>query len=211
MFSPFPGDSWRQSFGGPGLSVRNSNSMDMQNESPIANFYGNRSVFITGATGFMGKVSFDLFQAPHVLTLDGKFARSPLVILCTHLANCILLTTSVTWEEYVHDCPVHVGSSNRDQFVCVSIWLLFTLSPFSSTCFRLQVLVEKLLRSCPGIKNIYLLLRTKKGLDARQRLEELFNAKVRSFFHPFPFIRPISLLVLVSVEPSTSSRYLGHS
>lgn len=38
--------------------------------------------------------------------------------------------------------------------------------------------MEKLLRSCPGIKNIYLLLRTKKGLDARQRIEELFNAKV---------------------------------
>lgn len=36
--------------------------MDVQNESQIANFYANRSVFITGATGFMGKVSCATFD-----------------------------------------------------------------------------------------------------------------------------------------------------
>lgn len=45
-----------------------------------------------------------------------------------------------------------------------------------------QVLVEKLLRSCSDCKNIYLLLRCKKGLDARARLEELVNAKVAFVF-----------------------------
>lgn len=44
--------------------------------------------------------------------------------------------------------------------------------------FELQVLVEKLLRSCPGIKKIYVLLRSKKGLDPRQRLEELLDCEV---------------------------------
>lgn len=47
-----------------------------------------------------------------------------------------------------------------------------------ATGFMGKVLVEKLLRSCPGIKNIYLLLRSKKGLNAGQRLDELFNAKI---------------------------------
>lgn len=50
------GDSWRQSFGGSSHSVPQNLPMDMQNVSEIANFYGNKSIFITGATGFMGKV-----------------------------------------------------------------------------------------------------------------------------------------------------------
>lgn len=47
-----------------------------------------------------------------------------------------------------------------------------------ATGFMGKVLVEKLLRSCPGIKNVYLLLRSKKGLDARQRLDGLFSAEL---------------------------------
>lgn len=48
------------------------------------------------------------------------------------------------------------------------------------TGFMGKVLVEKLLRSCPGIKNIYLLIRPKKGQDVQQRLEELLNGPVNS-------------------------------
>ena len=43
----------------------------------------------------------------------------------------------------------------------------------------LQVLVEKLLRSCPDIKNIYLLIRPKRGQEVAARLNELLNAPVR--------------------------------
>lgn len=43
------------------------------------------------------------------------------------------------------------------------------------TGFMGKVLVEKLLRSCPEIKNIYLLIREKKGKNLQQRLEEIFN------------------------------------
>lgn len=46
------------------------------------------------------------------------------------------------------------------------------------TGFMGKVLVEKLLRSCPDIKNIYLLMRPKKGQDVQQRLQELLNAPV---------------------------------
>ena len=51
------------------------------------------------------------------------------------------------------------------------------------TGFMGKVLVEKLLRSCPDIKNIYLLMRLKKGQDVQQRLQELLNKPVIiSFF-----------------------------
>ncbi|KAG8232991.1 hypothetical protein J437_LFUL013655 [Ladona fulva] len=47
-----------------------------------------------------------------------------------------------------------------------------------ATGFMGKVLVEKLLRSCPEIRTIYLLVRPKRGNDVRTRLEELLNASV---------------------------------
>lgn len=44
------------------------------------------------------------------------------------------------------------------------------------TGFMGKVLVEKLLRSCPGVKNIYLLMRPKRGQDVSARLQDLLNA-----------------------------------
>jgi fatty acyl-CoA reductase len=46
------------------------------------------------------------------------------------------------------------------------------------TGFMGKVLVEKLLRSCPGVRNIYLLVRKKKGKDVRTRVQELFEDPV---------------------------------
>ncbi|CAK9801123.1 Fatty acyl-CoA reductase wat [Anthophora plagiata] len=43
------------------------------------------------------------------------------------------------------------------------------------TGFVGKLLVEKLLRDCPGISFIYLLVRPKKGKDVHQRIEELFD------------------------------------
>ncbi|XP_011495917.1 PREDICTED: putative fatty acyl-CoA reductase CG5065 isoform X2 [Ceratosolen solmsi marchali] len=44
------------------------------------------------------------------------------------------------------------------------------------TGFMGKVLVEKLLRSCPDIKNIYLLMRPKRGQNVQQRLRKLLDA-----------------------------------
>lgn len=43
-----------------------------------------------------------------------------------------------------------------------------------------RVLIEKLLRSCPEISRIFLLLRAKKGVKARDRLESLTNCMVKN-------------------------------
>lgn len=47
-----------------------------------------------------------------------------------------------------------------------------------ATGFMGKVLVEKLLRSCPDIKNIYLLMRPKRGHNVQERLQELLNGPV---------------------------------
>ena len=47
-----------------------------------------------------------------------------------------------------------------------------------STGFLGSVLVEKLLRGCPEIKKIYLLIRKKKGVDVEERFKKLIDAKV---------------------------------
>jgi thioester reductase-like protein len=43
-------------------------------------------------------------------------------------------------------------------------------------------IVEKLLRSCPEIDNIYLLMRAKKGENVQQRLKKTFESPVSSQF-----------------------------
>ncbi|KAJ0182895.1 hypothetical protein K1T71_000871 [Dendrolimus kikuchii] len=46
------------------------------------------------------------------------------------------------------------------------------------TGFLGKALVEKLLRTCPDVKTIYLLLRAKKGLSGEERLKELCSHKL---------------------------------
>ncbi|XP_026483587.2 putative fatty acyl-CoA reductase CG5065 [Vanessa tameamea] len=47
-----------------------------------------------------------------------------------------------------------------------------------ATGFLGKALIEKLLRACPGITNIYLLTRPKKGLSPEERLRELWNNRI---------------------------------
>lgn len=69
--------------------------------------------------------------------------------------------------------PVSEFYQNRSVFVT------------GGTGFMGKVLVEKLLRSCPGIKNIYLLMRPKHGQDINGRLAEIINAPVSELFNCF--------------------------
>jgi len=47
------------------------------------------------------------------------------------------------------------------------------------TGFMGKVLIEKLLRSCPGVKNIYILMRSRKGKNIHTRLNDMLNLPVR--------------------------------
>lgn len=47
-----------------------------------------------------------------------------------------------------------------------------------ATGFLGKILVEKLLRACPGVENLYLLVRQKRGKDIYTRMEEIFEDPV---------------------------------
>lgn len=50
-----------------------------------------------------------------------------------------------------------------------------------ATGFMGKVLIEKLLRSCPDIENIFLLMRPKKGISIDDRLRIMLSVPVRTF------------------------------
>ncbi|XP_068081071.1 putative fatty acyl-CoA reductase CG5065 [Anabrus simplex] len=76
------------------------------------------------------------------------------------------------------------------------------------TGFMGKVLVEKLLWSCPGIKNIYLLMRPKKGQDVAARLAELINAPL---FDRVRKERPLELNKIVPITGDITEPELGIS
>jgi fatty acyl-CoA reductase len=71
-----------------------------------------------------------------------------------------------------------------------------------------KVLVEKLLRSCPGIENIYMLCRSKKGKNINERLEEITSSPA------FDLLReqnPQALNKIILIEGDVSMLELGIS
>jgi dTDP-D-glucose 4,6-dehydratase len=78
------------------------------------------------------------------------------------------------------------------------------------TGFMGKVLVEKLLRSCPHISNIYLLVRSKKGKDSDTRLDEIFDDPVRRHNCSFTFVHTckLSKFVTSTHQPQHSLEFL---
>lgn len=65
-----------------------------------------------------------------------------------------------------------------------------TVSLTGATGFIGKLFMEKLLRSCPKLKMIYIVVRPKKGKDSEQRFKEIFDGPV-SFFFLIEFIENI--------------------
>ncbi|KAG5666186.1 hypothetical protein PVAND_017653 [Polypedilum vanderplanki] len=71
-----------------------------------------------------------------------------------------------------------------------------------------KVIIEKLLRSCPGIENIFLLARSKKGKNVQERLDEIINTP------PFANLKEKSPEVfkkIVLIEGDVAEENLGIS
>lgn len=51
-----------------------------------------------------------------------------------------------------------------------------------ATGFLGKVLLEKLLRGCPDLERVYVVIREKDGKDAKKRLEEMFESPVSNFY-----------------------------
>ncbi|EEB14253.1 male sterility domain-containing protein, putative [Pediculus humanus corporis] len=76
------------------------------------------------------------------------------------------------------------------------------------TGFMGKVLVEKLLRSCPGIKKIYLLIRPKRGQDIHARLGEIIDSPL---FDKLRKERPAELHKIVPIMGDITEPELGIS
>jgi len=77
-----------------------------------------------------------------------------------------------------------------------------------ATGFLGKVLVEKLLRSCPDVKTLYLLIRPKKGKDIRVRIQEFAQ---HMLFDDLRRERPNVLKKLVAVAGDVTSPGFGLS
>ena len=70
-----------------------------------------------------------------------------------------------------------------------------------ATGFVGKALVEKLLRSCPEVKHIYILIRSKRGQDVSTRFDEVLNDMV---FHRLKKSNPKCLEKVVAIEGDIS-------
>lgn len=67
-------------------------------------------------------------------------------------------------------------------------------SPDTSLCTQ-QVMVEKLLRSCPGVRKVYLLTRAKKGASPQERVTQMLDSEVRRWCR---IVLPLLLLLCLA-------------
>ncbi|CAM1304655.1 FAR2 (predicted) [Pycnogonum litorale] len=73
------------------------------------------------------------------------------------------------------------------------------------TGFLGKVLLEKLIRSCPDIGTVYVVIRPKKGLDVHERLDALLKAEI------FKTIHSDALEKVVAIEGDLCKPFLGIS
>lgn len=134
-------------------------------DSQVAAFFAGKTILMTGATGFIGKVrSASIKPFPAEQLRDGSFAKLSKAIdrATTHL-SCVDHDVTIALSRVVLDCRRWLAVNSS--FACLFVLLL-------------QLLVEKLLRACPDIKKIYLVIRPKRGLSSKQRLEKLLAVEV---------------------------------
>lgn len=84
-------------------------------------------------------------------------------------AASLSLVPQDSWEKLVYGRTIY---KNYDAVSFSTMYILFLFSSF------VKVLVEKLLRSCPDVKAIYLLIRPKREREMAARLNELLNSPV---------------------------------
>lgn len=84
-------------------------------------------------------------------------------------------TNAQTDSRHAHD-EAHSRGSSIDAFFAETVILLT-----GATGFLGKALLEKLLRSCPRVATIFILIRPKKDQSVEQRYKELLNNPVRIY------------------------------
>ncbi|CAH2001238.1 unnamed protein product [Acanthoscelides obtectus] len=101
-------------------------------------------------------------------------------------------STSSTTSSSNHHRQHRIGTSSVSEFYEGK-----TVFITGGTGFMGKVLLEKLLRSCPGVSKIYLLIRPMKGQDAHERLQQLLSSPL---FDPLRKERPQDLRKVLPIE-----------
>lgn len=83
------------------------------------------------------------------------------------------MTENTTTDDEIEQLPDRIATTFNNRTVFVT----------GGSGFLGKVLVEKILRKCPRVKTIYLLLRVKKGKAPHQRIHELFSSPVSLLIH----------------------------
>jgi len=76
------------------------------------------------------------------------------------------------------DCPELNFPLNEQEHSVADFYNGKNILITGATGFMGKVLVEKLLRSCPGLGNIYLIIRKKKGTEVADRLNEMLRSQL---------------------------------
>ncbi|XP_071632062.1 putative fatty acyl-CoA reductase CG5065 isoform X2 [Temnothorax longispinosus] len=109
-----------------------------------------------------------------------RFASCILQLRCCASYRCVELETDIkmgttnaqTNSGHAHD-EVHPRGGSIDAFFAETVILLT-----GATGFLGKALLEKLLRSCPQVATIFVLIRPKKDQSVEQRFQELLNNPV---------------------------------
>lgn len=101
-----------------------------------------------------------------------------------------------------------VGAPKQDYTPVAEFYADKCVFVTGGTGFMGKVLVEKLLRSCPKIKNIFLLMRPKRGQDVSSRLTELIQSPL---FETLRKERPLELNKIVPIVGDITEPELGIS
>ncbi|KAB7507713.1 putative fatty acyl-CoA reductase [Armadillidium nasatum] len=96
---------------------------------------------------------------------------------------------------------IEVGSAISKWFLGKSVFIT------GGTGFMGKVLIEKLLRTC-SVRRIYVLVRPKRGVDAKQRIEDIFNYKL---FDRIKATQPEVIQKVVAIKGDVTMEGLGIS
>jgi len=96
-------------------------------------------------------------------------------------------------------CYIHSTMSSLDSQVA-EFYRGRSVFVTGASGFMGKVLLEKLLYSCPDLRTIYILVRSKRSKTPEQRAEEMFKIPVSFRFHCFFFPRSSAVLVFLSLS-----------